>query len=365
MDASDNTPVRQEATATPVEAGFAADDLGRLDSIISGSRAKAETVSDPVSAARPEAGGLTLWSLLQIGGIFVSRHSKSVTLVCTVLVSVITIILSVREVKTSRENFRIEMAAQARSTSALLFNDYVNELRFNYPGAHKGVELDAEAARFLGAQTQFILNGVSDHKFRAEILTFLGVTNLSAMLKPRLSAGKIEAPLSIDGMSFDGGKIRGNFPEGLFAWNSFKNVTLDNVDFSDATLQYADFRGARISQGNFIGSTFRCVSLANAQIIARPPNFKGSTFHNADFRGLSISSDIVGTDGEFTGENRKQRLLAQMFDGAEFNNVLMDADVALHLAEVHKGQVVTDISMDNEQWINEMKNTDHCNKNQS
>ena len=365
MDASDDSVVRQGATVTPVVGASVDADLSQLDSVISGSNVKADNPAAPTGTGRSDSIGFTPWSLLQIGGNLVSKHSKSVTLVCTVLVSVITIVLSVREVQTSRENFRIEMAAQARSTSALLFNDYLNELRVNYPDAHKGGELDAAAAQFLGAQTQFILNGVSDHKFRAEILTFLGVTRLSAMLKPTLSAGKIEAPLSLDGMSFDDGTIRGDFQEGLFAWNSFRNVTLDNVAFSKASLQYTDFSGSTISQGSFAGSELRCVSLANVQIVARMPSFKGAKIHHTDLRGLSISKDIIATDGNSAEESQKERLLAGIFDGAEFNNVLMDAEVALHLNEVQREQVVTDNSMGYEQWINHMKGTRHCNNIQS
>lgn len=365
MDANDDSAVRRNAAATPLDGASVDGDFDQLDRIISGSRTRVDNPAAPADTDRLDLKGITPWSLVKIGGNLISQHAKSVTLVCTVLVSVITIVLSVREVQTSRENFRIEMAAQARSTSALLFNDYLNELRVNYPDAHKGGELDAAAAQFLGAQTQFILNGVSDHKFRAEILTFLGVTRLSAMLKPTLSAGKIEAPLSLDGMSFDDGTIRGDFQEGLFAWNSFRNVTLDNVAFSKASLQYTDFSGSTISQGSFAGSELRCVSLANVQIVARMPSFKGAKIHHTDLRGLSISKDIIATDGNSAEESQKERLLAGIFDGAEFNNVLMDAEVALHLNEVQREQVITDNSMDYEQWIDHIKGTRHCNNNQS
>jgi len=351
----------------------AEEQLNHFEDILSGSHANHQT---PEHTANPADTETRIWEWLQVFGNFISKNLKTITLATSVVIGLTTIVLSAvlsaREIRTTQQNFKLEMAAQNRSTSALLFNDYLNELRSGNGGQNISFPSTPDAQKFLGAQTQFILNGVNHDDLRAEILTFLGVTNLGELLKPtRQGDGEIRAPLSVANLSFDGGVIRGRFPTGVFSWTSLRKSTLENVDFNSATFQYTDLSNSIISAGDFTDARFVCASLANTTLVRKLPSFHNTTFKNSDLRGLSISDDVLdylvpkSASRDHRDTNYKHRELAKQLKGANFKSVLVDPAIVKYLSPAQREEVITNKSTNPELHIEELKDTRYCDKPQN
>jgi uncharacterized protein YjbI with pentapeptide repeats len=336
------------------------DTFGQLDDALSGHRGTINPPK-PETTKRDPGAGFLLGLILSLKS-FLAQNSSRLTQnigIFGLIVSLVAIVQTQRQLATSQNNFKTEVEIQTKSTSALLINDYLNEL--NASNFHN-TKMTAAEEEFLGAKTRFLLNGISHSTLRAEVLTFMGSTPLRSFISatPRETPSgqkQLKLLVSLAGVSFDGGVISGAFPRGNFSLASLRNAKLDNINISGATLHYTDLREATITGGDYSKTQFVCASLADMVVLQKLPELENTTFRMTDLRGLTFSDHVVST----SSSKSSPELLANILEQAQIDSVLVDTDVYERLS-AEKKTMATTSEFTTDHWFNTVLKGKHCDK---
>ncbi len=334
------------------------DTFERFDNAISGKDGSGQSPAR-ASKNRTSSAGFLLRSILRINRFFSQNHSaltKNIS-IFGLVIGLITIVQTQRQIATSQNNFKTEVEIQTKSTSALLINDYLNELNASN---FQNSDMTPAEEEFLGAKTRFLLNGISHSTLRAEVLTFMGSTPLRSFISatPReMPSGQKQLKLlvSLAGVSFDEGVISGAFPNGNFTLASLRKARLDDINIPGATLHYTDLREAVVTGGDYSDTHFVCSTLANAIFLQTLPDFSNVTLRMTDLRGLKFSDHVVSK----TKSTTSAALLANILNESNIDSVLVDKEVYEHLSSDQ--QEFASISEESHaDWISKVISTKHC-----
>lgn len=339
------------------QSGYTTDTYKGFDETISGANVKAEPLAARTPPADPPQTSHPIGILLKIQR-FISEHHRKVSeyaVIATVIIGVVTVTQTNRQLQTNQSNFQTEMEIQTRSTSALLFSDYINKIE---PTDLTRDNLDSHRQTIIGAQTEFMLNGVSHDDLRGQILSFLGATQLSSLLSTKMREnGKFQSLISLAGMSFENSKISGRFEGGNFSSVSFRNSTLQDVQALKGTFYYTDLRGSNILGGNFTKAQFNCTSLAAANFKIAVPIFHNTTFRDVDLRDIKISGDIV-TESSYPDSNT---LLANILSTATLQGVIVSDAVFESLRNLNKkGMLSSSSQLPPDEWFEMARDKETC-----
>lgn len=336
------------------------DTFGRLDDTISGKNSYKSTNKKDQNQ-QEESAGFWLTAVLQINRFFSLHHSKLTKNIgiFTVVIGLIAVVQTQRQLTASQTNFRTEIDIQTKSNSALLINDYLNELNASN---FQDENMSSAEEEFIGAKTQFILNGISHSTLRAEVLTFMGNTKLGSFIsasprKKQSGDNNFEALVSIAGISFNDGIVRGDFPDGIFSHASFQKTKLDSINIKGAALHYTDFREATITGGDLRETHFLCSTLANAQVLQQLPSFSDWNIRMTDLRGLNFSKHVVAK----SNKNSSAELLASILNKTDINSVLVDQGVYKLLTPKKQASTITS-TLSAEEWFGNVTENTLCDK---
>ena len=343
------------------------DTFGHLDDTLSGKissqtgKPVEQTVGMEYQPTREKRTGFLFNSVLIINGLFARHHTKLTKNIgiLGLIVGLITVIQTQRQLTTSQNNFRQEIDIQTKSASALLISDYLNELNTtNFRDSN--ISLTEE--EFIGAKTQFVLNGISHSTLRAEVLTFMGNTELGSFIsatqrKKKSGEQQFKALVSLASISFDDGVISGSFKNGIFSLASFQNTKLDHINITGAALHYTDLRRTTITGGDFTSTHFLCSTLANAEVLQSTPIFSNGQIRMTDLRGFSFSDPVVSR----SKYESSAMMLASILEESEIESVLVDRDVYNLLSEEKRKSTIT-TKMNSDEWFSQVIKNRLCDE---
>ncbi len=283
---------------------------------------------------------------------------SSISVIIGLPTTVLALVLTMNQMKSSKVNFEEEMAMQRRSTAAVLFNDFLKDVRAlqtgpsinNLPPAQQ-----KEAKKLLAVQAEFMLSGIGDTHIRSKLFRFLANEYGDEFL-----AGTPIPIVKTRGLSFENGNVHGSFRKVLFEDMSFAGASI-NGQFEKGFIRYTDFSNVLFNNLKMEKTSISCTSMAGAVLSGASPSLSGTKLSYVDLRGVSVRNFALSDNGHAAA-------LAAILNAAErLHEVRLDPPVERELQSLGRNiEYDTDSAamtkQNPAQWFAKIKGNRYCEK---